>query len=325
MKPATILAPESAPLSVGILLMEETNALSLAAVVDPMRVANRRTGRNHYAWRYYSVRGGPVRLTAGIEVPTEPLGDRIDCDLLILVASFRIAEQSTPAFLARLRRLAPQVRAMAAVDGAAWFLARAGLLNGTRATVHWEDLEAFTADFPAIDVRRDRYVISGDRITTGGAAPSLDFMLDLIRARQGAELALSVAGTLLYDPVHTATAPQRTMSAARIARADPALGRAVALMEAAVEDPPPVAEIARRIGLSARRMEMLFRARLGTSPGRFFLDLRLEEARRMVTDSRLPLQEIALRTGFSGQAAFARAFRARFGSTATALRAGRGQ
>lgn len=128
---------------------------------------------------------------------------------------------------------------MAAVDGAAWFLARAGLLNGTRATVHWEDLEAFTADFPAIDVRRDRYVISGDRITTGGAAPSLDFMLDLIRARQGAELALSVAGTLLYDPVHTATAPQRTMSAARIARADPALGRAVALMEAAVEDPPP--------------------------------------------------------------------------------------
>ena len=109
MKPATILAPESAPLSVGILLMEETNALSLAAVVDPMRVANRRTGRSHYAWRYYSVRGGPVRLTAGIEVPTEPLGDRIDCDLLILVASFRIAEQSTPAFLAQLRRLAPQV------------------------------------------------------------------------------------------------------------------------------------------------------------------------------------------------------------------------
>ncbi len=240
------------------------------------------------------------------------------------MASFRIAEQSTPAFLARLRRLAPQVRAMAAVDGAAWFLARAGLLNGTRATVHWEDLEAFTADFPAIDVRRDRYVISGDRITT--AAPRLALTSCWTRsARQGAELALSVAGTLLYDPVHTATAPQRTMSAARIARADPALGRAVALMEAAVEDPPPVAEIARRIGLSARRMEMLFRARLGTSPGRFFLDLRLEEARRMVTDSRLPLQEIALRTGFSGQAAFARAFRARFGSTATALRAGRGQ
>jgi transcriptional regulator GlxA family with amidase domain len=320
MKPATVFAPENAPLAVGLLVMEETNALALASVVDPMRVANRRAGRNHYHWRYYSVAGGPVRLTAGIEVPTDPLGERIDCDLLILVASFRLAEQATPALLARLRRLAPRLRGIAAVDGAAWFLARAGLLDGVRATVHWEDLEAFAAAFPAIDVRRDRYVVSGDRITTGGAAPSLELMLDLIRARQGAELALSVAGTLLYEPVHTAAAPQRTMSAARIARADPALGRAVAMMEAAVEDPLPVAEIARRIGLSPRRLEMLFRDRLGTSPGRFFLDLRLEEARRMVTDSRLPLQEIALRTGFSGQAAFARAFRARFGATATSLR-----
>lgn len=325
MKHATIFAPEPGPLSVGILLMEETNALGLASVVDPMRVANRRSGRTLYSWRYYSVRGGQIRLTAGMEVPTAALPERPDCDLLVLVASFRLAEQATPALLTALRRIAPRVRAMAAVDGGAWFFARAGLLDGARATVHWEDLEAFADAFPAIDVRRDRYVISRDRITTGGAAPSLELMLDLIRARQGAELALTVAGTLLYEPVHTAAAPQRTMSAARIARVDPALGRAVALMEAAIEDPPPVAEIARRIGLSARRMEMLFRARLGTSPGRFFLDLRLEEARRMVADTRLPFQEIALRTGFSGQAAFARAFRARFGASATTLRAGGAQ
>ena len=93
-------------------------------------------------------------------------------------------------------------------------------------------------------------------------------------------------------------------------------------MERAIEDPPAVAEIARRVELSPRRLEMLFADHLGTSPGRFFRDLRLDEARRMVTDTRLPLQEIALRTGFAGQAAFARAFRARFARTASAVRRG---
>jgi transcriptional regulator GlxA family with amidase domain len=114
--------------------------------------------------------------------------------------------------------------------------------------------------------------------------------------------------------------PQQVVSAARLAKGDPALGKAIAIMEAAIETPLPIATIARRIGLSQRRLEMLFADRLGTSPGRFFLDLRLDEARRMVTDTRLPLQEVALRTGFSSQAAFARAFRARSGAPASVLR-----
>ena len=116
-----------------------------------------------------------------------------------------------------------------------------------------------------------------------------------------------------------------TMPAARLARADPILARAIALMEDSVEQPPGIAAIATRLGLSQRRLEMLFAQHLGTSPGRFFLDLRLDEARRMVTDTRLPLQEIALRCGFSSQMAFARAFRARFGGTASHLRTGQVQ
>jgi len=149
-------------------------------------------------------------------------------------------------------------------------------------------------------------------------------MLDLIGARWGMELALRVAGAFVYAPYQTGAQPQQSVPAARIARADPALGAAIALMEAGLEDPAPIADIAGRIGLSQRRLEMLFADRLGTSPGRFFLDLRLDEARRLVTDTRLPLQEVALRTGFSGQVTFARAFRARFGAAASALRRGAG-
>ena len=318
----TIFAPDPAPLSVGILVMADTNALSLAASVDPMRAANRRAGRALFIWRFYSAQGGSVPLTAGFDVATEPLDDRAAMDVLMIVAGFRLMEQATPALLARLRRLAPRLRAMVGIDGGSWFLALAGLLDGRAATVHWEDLETFGDRFPRIDVRRDRYVVSGPMVTTGGAAPCLDMMLDLIRARHGAELALRVAGAFLYEPVHGPAVPQQAVPAARLARADPALGAAIAIMERAIEDPPAVAEIARGVELSPRRLEMLFADHLGTSPGRFFRDLRLDEARRMVTDTRLPLQEIALRTGFAGQAAFARAFRARFARTASAVRRG---
>lgn len=315
-----LFAADPAPLSVAVMVMADTNLFSLAAAVDPMRAANRRAGRPLFDWRYVSAEGGPVAVTAGFTIPTERLADREEADLLMLVAGFRIQEQATPALLARLRRIAPRLRGIAGIDGGSWFLALAGLLDGRAATVHWEDLESFAARFPAIETRRDRYVISGPCITTGGAAPCLDMMLDLIGARWGVELALRVAGAFVYAPFQAAAQPQQSVPAARLAQADPALGAAIALMEQGLEDPPAIAGIARQIGLSQRRLEMLFSARLGVSPGRFFLDLRLDEARRLVTDTGLPLQEVALRTGFSGQVTFARAFRARFGMAASALR-----
>ncbi len=315
-----LFATDSAPLKVAVMLMADTNLFSLAAAVDPMRAANRRAGRVLFDWRYVSPEGGPVPLTAGFTVLTTRLSDREEADLLMVVAGFRLIEQATPALLSRLRRIAPRLRGMAGIDGGSWFLALAGLLDGHAATVHWEDLESFAARFPAIETRRDRYVISGRYITTGGAAPCLDMMLDLISSRWGVELALRVAGAFVYEPFQTAAQPQQSVPAARIARVDPALGAAIALMEQGIEDPLAISAIAARIGLSQRRLEMLFTDRLGVSPGRFFLDLRLDEARRLVADTKLPLQEVALRTGFSGQVTFARAFRARFGTTASALR-----
>ncbi|MFN6952788.1 MAG: GlxA family transcriptional regulator, partial [Albidovulum sp.] len=240
----TIFAPDPAPLSVGILVMADTNALSLAAAVDPMRAANRRAGRELFSWQFLSAESTSVPLTAGFDVATEPLNDRAQMDLLMIVAGFRLMEQATPMLLTRLRRLAPRLRAMVGIDGGSWFMALAGLLDGHAATVHWEDLETFADRFPRVDVRRDRYVVSGPMVTTGGAAPCLDMMLDLIRARHGAELALRVAGTFLYEPVHGPAVPQQAVPAARLARADPALGAAIAIMERAVEDPPTVAAIA---------------------------------------------------------------------------------
>src|SRR3546814_3338226 len=82
------------------------------------------------------------------------------------------------------------------VEAGSWLLARAGLLDGRAATTHWEDLEDFAARFPEIAVRPDRFVVDGRTFTSGGASPTFDLMLHLIRSRFGYPLALEVASVL---------------------------------------------------------------------------------------------------------------------------------
>ena len=206
------------------------------------------------------------------------------------------------------------------IDAGAWVLARAGLLDGHRATVHWEDLEDLAAAHPQVEVLPQRYVLSGTRFTAGGAAPAADLMLHLIRARHGAALALQVAASFITTARDGAD-PQVSAPPADM-RLDPRVAAALARMEARLDSPDSAAEIARHVGVSPRRLEGLFRAALGTTPAAHALDLRLQAARRMLTDTRHPAQEVALRTGFTSPSAFARAFRHRFGHSPTTVRRG---
>ena len=230
-----------------------------------------------------------------------------------MIAGFRQAEVATRPLIRSLRRIAPRFRAIGGIDAGAWVLARAGLLDDHRATVHWEDLEDLAAAYPRIEVLPDRYVLSGARFTAGGAAPAADLMLHLIGARHGPALALQVAASFITT-ARDGAEPQISSPAAD-PRLDPRVAAAIARMEARLDAPEPAARIARALGLSPRRLEGLFRENLATTPARHALDLRLQAARRMLTDTRHPVGEVALRTGFSSPTAFARAFRRRFGTS----------
>ena len=317
----TIFALARAPLTIALLVLPQASILEVASTLDPLRSANRHLGREAFRWRVVSPEGRAVPLTCGLELPSAgTLAEAEGADALIVIAGFRQAEVATRALIRDLRRLAPRFRTVGGIDAGAWVLARAGLLDGHRATVHWEDLEDFAAAHPAVEVVPDRFVISGPRITAGGAAPALDLMLHLIRARHGAAPALQVAGSFI-----TAARDGAEPQIAAPAR-DPALGRdprvaaAIARMEARLDAPEPTAATAQAVGLTARRLETLFSAELGMGPGAYGRDLRLQAARRMVTDTRHPLNEVALRSGFASQGAFSRAFRHRFGVSASSLR-----
>ena len=319
---AEIFAPSTQALDIALLVLPQASIWEVAATLDPMRSANRHLGAEAFRWRVVSPDGAAVPLTCGIELPSiGALMAAVGADVLIVVAGFQQAEVADRRLIRQMQRIAGRFRAVGGIDAGAWVLARAGLLEGHRATVHWEDLEDFAAAWPGVEVVADRFVRSGARFTAGGAAPAADLMLHLIECRLGAPLALQVAGSFLYE-ARAGAEPQRVPR--RRPQADPRVTAAVARMESRLEDPEGVAAIATHVGLSVRRLEALFRAGLGVGPGAHALDLRLQAARRMVVDTRHPVQEVALRCGFASQSAFARAFQRRFGVSASGLRRGIG-
>ncbi|WP_375230789.1 GlxA family transcriptional regulator [Roseobacter sp. S98] len=303
---------------VGIVVLDDSNTLSLAAAADPLRAANRQAGRMLYRWQFLTPGPGDVVLTSGLAIPERPVAGADPVDLLIVVAGFALEPQATPALGAALRRLAGGARWVAGIDGGPWMLARAGLLDGHRATTHWEDLEPFARRFPEITVENARFVADGAVLTSGGAAPAIEMMLHLIGAEHGADLAAQVAGSFIYEPPVQPARPQRRKGLP--AGASQVTVRVHALMEARTEDPMRLPDIARAIGISPRALQMRFRRDLGTTPQAHYLSLRLGEAERLLRDTETPVQDIALATGFSSQSAFARAFAAWAGQSASSYR-----
>lgn len=309
------------PLRATVLVLPEASLMSLAATLDPMRAANRVSGREACRWQVVSADGQPVATSCGLPVLVDgPFRPHQECDLLVVVAAFNVARHATPAILSALWQGARRAKLIGGVEAGSWVLAMAGLLDQRKATTHWEDLEDFAARFPQVRAIPDRWVIDGRVFTTGGAAPTLDFMLALIRARQGFDAALNVASLYVYEEVRLPSDAQPLVSLGRAGRMENRVALAIRIMEENLDNPVPIPRIAARVKCSTRMLEGLFRDIVQTSPAAYYQSLRLQAARRLVTDTNLGMAEIAVRTGYASIASLSRAFRRRFGLPPSAAR-----
>ena len=299
-----------ASLSICILLLPGSSMMSLASTLDPLRAANRVSGRSLFEWKLVSFDGKPATLTCDIPIPVESaLSTEESGDLFLVVAGFNQDLLAGRAELRKLRQLAPRFSMIGGVEAGSWILARAGLLDGRHATTHWEDLEDFMLKFPQVHVSPERYVIDPPVLTTGGASPTFSLMLRLIRSRYGYPLALEVASAFIHDDRVSDSDVQSLVPQGSLTRIEPRLAEAIREMEKTLEAPLSIREIAASARISIRMLEHLFRQTLQTTPAAFYRRLRLHSARRLVVDTRLNLQDIAIRTGFSSSAAFSRTFK----------------
>lgn len=308
------LADGERPVSVELLVLPGVSLMTLACSAEPLRSANRVSGRRLFDWRFTSVDGASPTTSSDIAWPVDgrfdPAGRR---DILAVVAGFFASEAGDRSLAGMVHRASRRARAVIGIESGAWAMARAGLLDGRAATTHWEDFEEFGAAFPAVDLRPDRYVVDGRFITTSGASPTFDLMIDLTRQIAGPAVAVDVARSFIYEASRGAGDMQARISFGPPGNEDERLVRAVRAMEQCIDSPVTVAAIARRVGLSARGLEQLFTRETGQTPGAYFLALRLNAARRLVLDTRLALTEVASRTGFSSVGALSRAYKRAFG------------
>ncbi len=307
--------PMQKPQKVAALLFDDFSNHCLANAIEPLRAANGLAGRTLFEWQFLSIDGAPVSSSSGMDVtPKARLADHNGGDILLVMPSYRHHDHARPHNLSALRAAARRFDIVAGLDTGAWLMAAAGLLDGHRATIHWNEIRALEETFPDITVTEDRFVIDGSRITSGGASTSFELMLDLIKRQHGPMLALEVGALFMHgeaDPVRDQTLrlpPDRIVQSA------------AALMRRNIETPLSLSTIAKRLNLSLRRFEELVKSATGRGPGALYRAIRLREARVLVTQSRFSIAEIAARVGYEDASAMTRAFGREFGISPSALR-----
>ncbi len=306
----SIFSASEQSLHVTLLVLPESSMMSLASALDTMRAANRIASRVLFEWQIVTLDGRPATLTCGIPVAVESaLGEHAQGDALFVIAGFNQSRYVYKQHLKLIKQLSRRFKVVGGIEAGSWILARSGLLDNKSATTHWEDLEEFAVQFPRVDLKTDRFVIDDRVFTTGGASPTFDLMLYLIRTRYGYPLALEVSSAFIYDGVHSATDTQPLVSLGMLENNEPRVASAIQIMEQHIDETIAVTEIAEQLGLSTRMLEYLFKQTLNLSPAAYYRRLRLQTARRLVVDTRLKLQEIAVRTGFNSLSAFSRLFK----------------
>jgi AraC family transcriptional regulator, carnitine catabolism transcriptional activator len=306
---------------VAFLLVPRFSMIALYGALEPLRVANR-FAPDSFSWRFVSADGGPVTASNGIPVSvTGGLGDVGKPVMAVVSASYSPEKGETRPMLTALRRLARSGVLMAAIDTGPFLLARAGLLDGYRATCHWESLPGFRERFPAVEVKEALFEVDRDRMTCAGGAAAIDMMLAWIGGLLGRALAVKVADQLVHFRSREEVAPARLAASTRHGITDPRLLAVIAAMEDQTEEPLAAEALARAAGISLRQMERLFHARLGQRPMGFYVRVRLDKAERLLTYSQMSVRDVALACGYATLAQFSRAFRARYGKSPRQFRA----
>ncbi|QRY68276.1 GlxA family transcriptional regulator [Ensifer sp. PDNC004] len=298
---------------VDILVLPETNLILVASVIEPMRAANRIAGRPLYDWTIYSPDGAPIETKSGIPIPVSgAFRPQRETSPLFILSSYNWERSATSQLKMLLSQTARHREMMAGIESGSWLLAETSLLDNFKATTHWEDFEDFTAAYPQVTMVRERFVIDGKRITTGGSLPTLDLMLELIRRAHGYSLALEVSRLFIYEQERTRGDLLQMPTIGNMRILDPRVGAAVKLMEETVEAPLTLSRLARRIGVSTRHLQDLFRDTMGVAPHEHYLALRLNAARRKVIETRLEFADIAAISGFNSSSSFSRSYRAHY-------------
>lgn len=309
-------------------LLDAFSLLALTSAIEPLRIANAVAARPLYRWQMVGGRGGSVVANNGLRIEVDgAVGDVNLADgPVVAVCGGNLATEAAPPeeMVVWLHRAAAAGLAVGAVAGGSALLARAGLLAGRRCAVDWETLPAFVRAFPDVEATADVFVDDAGRFTCPDGTAALDLMLQRIAGDHGAALATRVAERCVLDRIRSPDDRERLPIRARLGVHHPKLILAVELMEANTAEPLSQDLLAAYVGLSRRQLERLFKQHVGRSPAQYYLELRLERARRLLYRSEMAIMDVARDCGFVSASHFATCYRQLYGRTPRQERNGAG-
>ena len=302
------------------LLLPQHSLLAASAAAEALVAANDVLGETRYAPVMLSLDGQPVAAHCGTRVVVRgSLEELPPLTAALVVGDTLPAASDGPVGTGQGRAalahwLREQSVAGAALGGlgmgAAW-LADAGLLNGYRATVHHAQVAQVGELHPQVVFSSHVYEIDRDRLSCGSGTASLDMMLAWLAREHGEAIVAPLLAHFGLDRLRARDERQRPALSARVPNAK--VTEAIALMDANLQEPLPTEEIARLVGVSGRQLERLFKQHLDDMPSRYYVELRLARARRLLRHSGQSILQIALACGFASASHFSKAYRARFG------------
>ncbi|WFU05767.1 GlxA family transcriptional regulator (plasmid) [Rhizobium sp. CB3171] len=299
-----------------ILVTPSFNLAATTAFIDPFRAANYLEGDTRFRWVLASAAGGSCTASNGLSVDTESLRNIQNnaFDIVVISASWTPETGKTPPLMAALRRWSRAGSIIGGLDTGAFIMADAGLLSGRRATVHYEHIDALKELHGDVDVSEDIFVRDEKRFTCCGGIASADVALHIIRASSGDALANAAARYIFHPSLRPAGTPQNPANAEPLGSHVPnSIRQTIVVMEQHLENALSIPEIAEKVSISHRQLNRLFLRYVGKSPAIYYRDIRLDRARGLVTQTDMPMSEIAIASGFASQVHFSRAYRDRFG------------
>lgn len=297
-------------------LLQDFTLLSFSAALDCLRLANRMSNKTLYEWKVIGEGGETVSCSSGLAFQLDD--DLVELhrdDVLVVCGGANVQVATTKPLLNWLRREARRGIPVGGLCTAAYVLARAGLLDGKRATIHWENQDSFIEDFDDVSLTKSVFTLDGNRMTTAGGTASIDLFLRLIARDHGDELATSVADQQIYSAIRTDQDTQRLSVPTRIGVRHPKLSQVIQMMEANIEEPISPALLAQEVGMSTRQLERLFRRYLNRSPKRYYMELRLQKARNLLMQTDMSVINVALACGFASPSHFSKCYRSHYETT----------
>jgi AraC family transcriptional regulator, glycine betaine-responsive activator len=305
----------------GFLTLPRYSMIALANAVEPLRMANIITGQTVYEWAIVSLDGQPTPASNGLQLsPTIALEQAGTVDILFVCGGVNVQQAVSPKVLGALKRLAERRVPLGALCTGGYALAKAGLLDRYRATIHWENLSALREEFPRINLSDQLFTIDRDRFTCSGGVAPLDLMLHLVESKLGARVSQLISEQFIVERVRSDRDRQYVPLRAQIGVSHESLIRVAQLMEENIEKPLSLDEIAAATRLSRRQIERLFKRHLNCVPKRYYLQMRLRRARELLLQTSMPIIDITTACGFQSPPHFSRCYRAQFGCPPSAER-----